>query len=189
VSDADYGTLWDAAIKKLDGGINLDGRPLLEPGLFEKRRLKQAAELFEKAAAAGPTHAGPPLFLGKIAERLGDTEGAVNWLRRAYRMVPDELMIVLEYGAALGRSGRHTESASVMEAAARAHPDDPRIHVNYGISLLLAGQAEQAVQAMRHVVTIEPDRAANHQLLRLAVAVAGGSVPVPRNLQELQARL
>ena len=189
MTDIEYKSLWDKGIELLDGRINLDGNPLPKPGFFERRRLHKASVLFERAASVAPENAAPLLFLGKIEERLGNAEACVDWLKRANELEPNNLIVVLELGGALGRSGKHAESASVMMAVARSHPNDPRIHVNLGLSLLMAGEANDAVQAFEHVVKLEPDLPANRRLLSFAVSVANGTKAAPRSLRELSANI
>ena len=185
----DYKSLWDQGMKILDGRVNLDGRPLPKPGFFERRRLKKASDILKRAATYEPENAAPPLFIGKIAERLGDSGACVDWMRRANQLQPDNLIVVLELGGALGRHGLYAESAAVLAAMARSNPTDARIQVNLGLSLLLAGEVEGAIHAFEHVISLEPDLAVNRKLLSFAKAVATGGKPQPNNMKELAASI
>ena len=183
-----YQDLWRAAHEALADGINLDGRAKGPPTFFERRRLRKAAALFEQAAAAAPENGAPLLFLGKIEERFGNHEASIAWFSRAQALAPDHLLVALELGAALGRAGRHADSVAVMLPHATAHPGDPRLHCNLGLSLLLAGRADEAVHAFHHTTILEPEREMNGRLMRLAIAVAQGTLPAPRSIEELLAR-
>jgi Flp pilus assembly protein TadD len=189
LSDTEYKSLWDRGTALLRGRINLDGKPLPSPGFFERRRLRKASSYFQKAAKVQPENAAPLLFLGKIEERLGNSDACIEWLGQASTVAPGNPIVSLELGAALGRAGKHAESASVMAPVARANPNDARIHVNLGLSLLMAGQAGEAVHAFEHAARIEPEQPTNAKLRNLASSVADGREPVPRSLREISASI
>lgn len=187
MSNTDYQSLWEQGCALLGGRLNLDGRPLPSPGFFERRRLIKASKLFQAAAKLEAENAAPLLFLGKIEERLENAEQCIEWLTQANKVAPGNPIVALELGGALGRGGRHVESAAVLAPAARSHPNNASIHVNFGLSLLMAGQADHAVEAFEHATRIEPEQPINAKLRELASAVAKGSKTVPKNLREISA--
>jgi cytochrome c-type biogenesis protein CcmH/NrfG len=187
LSNTEYQLLWEQGCALLGGRLNLDGRQLPSPGFFERRRLKKASKFFQAAAKVEPENAAPLLFLGKIEERLENSEHCIEWLTQANKVAPGNPIVALELGGALGRGGRHAESAAVLEPAARSHPNNASIHVNFGLSLLMAGQAGHAVQAFEHAARIEPEQPNNAKLRDYASAVAKGSKTVPKNLREISA--
>ncbi|MBV8667065.1 MAG: tetratricopeptide repeat protein [Burkholderiaceae bacterium] len=185
MSNTEYESLWEQGCALLGERINLDGNPLSSPGFFERRRLRKASTLFQAAAKVEPENAAPLLFLGKIEERLGNVDACIEWLSQANELAPGNPIVALELGGALGRAGRHVESASMMGPVARLHPNDARIHVNLGLSLLMSGQVDRAVQAFENATRIEPEQATNAKLLNLACAVAKGSKAVPKSEREI----
>ena len=116
---------------------------------------------------------------------MGNLDANVAWLRKANDVEPNNLLVALELGAALGRRGLHHESLHILGNAAMANPGDPRIHCNFGLSLLMAGEAERAVHAFEHTTALEPEVVVNHKLLAYAVEVAAGRKSVPTNEREI----
>jgi Flp pilus assembly protein TadD len=185
VESSEYTALFQRGAALIEGSIHLDGRQLSDPGFFEKRRLKKARPFFEQAFQADPLNAAPLFLLGKIEERLGNGAGNIEWLRRANDVEPNNPLVALELGAALGRRGMYQESLRVLGNAATRNPSDPRIHCNLGLSLLMAGEAEGAVHAFEHTTSLEPDVATNHKLLAYAIEVAAGRKAVPSSERDI----
>ena len=180
-----YLEAWGKACALVDGCLNLDGRPLPAPDDAERRRLAEAIPLFEEAARLEPGNAGPPLFISKTLERLGDFPASLAAIRRAHAIFPDNVTVILELGGALGRCGLHAEAVPILREGARGHPSDPRIHANLGLALLLSGDARSAVSAFERLVKLEPNGPHNTRLLWLAIDVAAERKPVPRSEREV----
>ena len=177
----EYRVKFEKAAKLLDGDIDLDGMSLPRPGFFERRKLRKALVAFQEAAEASKENAAPLLLLGKIEERLGNLQANSKWLKKANEVEPNNLVIVLEFGASLAKQGFHQEAADLLAPMAEAHPNDPRVHCNLALSLLLAGDAPSAVAAFEHVFNLEPEVQVNQRLLKFAVDVSGGLIPYPKS--------
>jgi protein O-GlcNAc transferase len=173
------------AAKLIEGRIHLDGRQLAKPRLFERFRLWRALRLLEVAAQAEPSNGAPLLFAAKVEERLGNQRACLEWLRRAYAVAPENHIVALELGAALGRAALHAESIPILAAAVRRDPDDPRVHCNLGLALLFSGDIGRAVSAFEYLVRLEPDVAINQRLLAVATDVGQGRLPRPGSEGEL----
>lgn len=176
-----YKSTFDKGAKLIKGSIYLDREELGSAGFFEKRRLRKALTHFMAASSIEPTNGAPMLFIAKIEERLGNSERGLEWLKKANSVEPDNLILAIETGAALGRLGKHKEAATVLEGAARNFPDESRIQSNLGLSYLIGGETENAVKAFEILLRLEPDYPTNRKLLNLALEVQAGRRPTPKS--------
>lgn len=184
-----YLRAWGAACELIDGCLNLDGRHLPPPSDAESRRLQEAIPLFEEAALLEPGNAGPMLFVSKVHERLGDLPRSLAAIRKAHSILPDNPVVLIELGGALGRNGLNDEAVSVLRMATRVHPAEPRIHFNLGMALLTSGNASEAIPVFEHLIELEPDGPHNKRLLALAHEIAAGRKPAPKTEREVAALL
>jgi tetratricopeptide (TPR) repeat protein len=179
--------LWRKATALIDGCVNLDGRRLPAPNEEERRRLEEAIRLFEQAFALEPGRPGPMLFVSKAYERLGDLPRSLAAIRKAHALFPDDLVLLIELGSALGRGGLNDEAISVLRMGSRIHPSDPRVQFNLGMALLTSGNAASAIPVFQRLVELEPQGPHNERLLALAHEVAAGKKPVPKTEREVAA--
>lgn len=86
-------------------------------------RLDEARKLIEKALELSPEDAFIIDSMGWVLYRQGDTQGAIEQLRRAYRARPDA-----EIGAHLGEvlwvSGAREEASRIWDESLKSHPDN-----------------------------------------------------------------
>lgn len=128
------------------------------------RRAGDARQLLE--ALESQTQAGEPadctrlLELAVLEERENRPERALSWARRALAREPDDPALLAVVSRLLGRLGRHTERAEVLERQIRIEPEVPARH-----ELLLAlgdlhagelGDPERAASAYRRAVHESP---------------------------------
>jgi tetratricopeptide (TPR) repeat protein len=182
---SEFSAVWNKASGLISGHLNLDGQELPAPGFFERRRLKKALSLFEAAGRMEADNPAPLLFASKIQERLGNSTSSLEWVRKAHALEPDNLILIIELGAALGRCGMHSEAVPVLVKGIEQHPTDPRVHANLGLELLMAGTPQKAVSAFQRLLDLEPQGQQNKRLLALAEDVAAGRKPVPKTEQEV----
>ena len=135
---------------------------------------------FNQASSIAPTNGAPMFFIAKIKERLGDYNGSLQWLKKANSVEPENLILAIETGAALGRLGKHREAAAMLEVAVGHHPHEPRILCNLGLSYLMAGETENAVKSFELLVQLEPDFPTNQKLFSLATEIHLGKKPTPK---------
>jgi hypothetical protein len=180
-----YREVWDRACALVEGQIQLDGRQLEPLTQADAGRLRQALALFEQAATLDASNAGPMLLASKVHERLGQFADAVVCLRKAHALAPEEMIITLELGAALGRMGFHGEAVPILTSAAAANPSEPRLQCNLGLAQLMSGHPEAAVSTFERLTRLEPQAPQNKKLLFLALDVADGRKPVPKTEREV----
>lgn len=176
---------FQTGMKLIKGCIQLDKQQLDNPGFFERRKLRKAKTHFHNASKLEPANGAPLLFIAKIEDRLGNHESSLEWLKKANQLEPDNLILAIETGAALGRLQMHKEAATALEVAAQHHPHEPRIQSNLGLSYLMAGELENAVDTFKRLNQLEPDFPANQKLLDLATTVLAGNKPIPKTEAEV----
>jgi Flp pilus assembly protein TadD len=110
---------------------------------------------------------------------------ALEWLKKGNSVEPENLILAIETGLALGRLGKHKEAAAMLEVAALNHPHEPRIQCNLGLSYLMAGETENALKTFETLVQLEPDYPTNQKLLDLASEIQSGKKPTPKSEAEI----
>ena len=116
-TSSSYKVAFDKGAALIKGSIQLDKQQLGAVGFFERRRLNKALNHFNQASSIAPTNGAPMFFIAKIKERLGDYNGSLQWLKKANCVAPENPILAVETGAALGRLGKHREAAAMLEVA------------------------------------------------------------------------
>jgi len=165
--------------------IQIDRLKLGSVGFFEKRRLRKALRYFHEASVLDPNSGEALLLIAKIHQRLGAHDSCLEWLKKAYRIAPENLILAIEISATLGRLGKHKEAATILEEVVRTYPNEPRTQCNLGLSYLMAGKVVNAVEAFNLLVKIEPDYPVNQKLLDLAKDVKSGTKSIPKSEVEI----
>jgi Flp pilus assembly protein TadD len=83
-------------------------------------RLPEARELIDKALKLSPDDAFIMDSMGWVLYRMGRTDEALDWLRRAYGLRPDG-EIAAHYGEVLWNAGRQEEARKVWAEAIKEH--------------------------------------------------------------------
>ena len=114
------------------------------------RILFDAAE-FENsltAARAGLSEAPDDVELLVLAGRAGlevDADDAIEHLRRATELAPDDAAAWHHYGEALATEGRMQEADSAFRRAVELDPDDQVALTHLGHTAVAAGRSEEGV--------------------------------------------
>lgn len=86
-------------------------------------RHEEAYQLIERALELLPDDPAILDSMGWVKYRLGDAEGALPYLRRAYALT-DEPEIIMHLSEVLWELGEHDEAREIWEAAYEQFPDD-----------------------------------------------------------------
>ncbi|MFP6655449.1 MAG: multiheme c-type cytochrome [Myxococcota bacterium] len=98
----------------------------------------------ERAAYFVPAYAN----LADLERIVGRDQAAVDWLRQALDLAPDEARTRYALGLALHRSGQTQEALSELALAAEAAPDQPRLVLGWALALDAANQRAAAIEAL-----------------------------------------
>lgn len=152
-------------------------------------RLDEATVHLEQAGQRRP-RAPDPLFdrLGNLlqdadihiaqgtrAMTSGDIQNATAHFQRAVQLEPDNAEALHNFGAALGRLGRHPEALTHLQRAAQLAPDGAGLHFDLATSLANLGRLDDAARAFSRAIELDPgDREARRRRARVWAALGRG---------------
>ena len=137
----------DADLKMLDTVLEL----------AQKRDIRAAAAIAERALASGFEH---PLLLNVLAtrdEQDGRFEDAVRLLERAVRLAPDDVPARNALSLGLQRVDRPAEALEHVEELLKRHPALAFAHANKGNALIALGSLAQARASHGRALELDPD--------------------------------
>jgi tetratricopeptide (TPR) repeat protein len=123
-----------AALAEMERAVELDpnlptvhslhGRALMESG-----RRPEAAEAFRRELAGNPNDFDSNLYLGLLLKDEGTPDEALDHLKRASRLRPQDPRVLYGLGSLHLAQGRVAEAEKALEAVAAATPDYLQAHV------------------------------------------------------------
>ena len=120
---------------------------------------RQGAELLRKAMAIEPNNADVPHSLGLFLVRQHDYDGALDMLRRANELAPDNARYAYVYAVALNSTGAAANALALLERTHQQHPTD----LDVLTALVSIGQDQgdfaKALRYARELVTLNPEDA------------------------------
>jgi tetratricopeptide (TPR) repeat protein len=126
------------------------------------KRPADAKAEFERAVAIDPKMGPAYLNLG-LTLLSSDPAGAVDPLRHAAELMPDQARPKFYLGSALQRSGQSGPAIEQFQAAAKLDPKDAEIKIALAAALLAAGRASEAEAAYREILSSHADGTASWQ--------------------------
>lgn len=135
--------------------------------LHEMNRPDDARVKLLQIIELDPDIAGAYVALGRLYLEQGEPEEALTQLRKASRLVTDDLRedLNVHIGEALLRMGKLREARKHLFRAADYQPKDLRAQVLLGHCLLASGKALDAVDCYRRVLAQDDDNAFVHNSL------------------------
>jgi len=139
----------------------LYGQALLKS--VEQSRMMQpvdwqgAVEAFRAELSIDPNHFESNLLLGTLLREEGKTGEALDHLRRAARLRPDDLAVRFSLGAACVSAGRLEEARDLLEPVARAAPSHLPTQVQLAVVYSRLGESEKAAAARRMAVQLQKE--------------------------------
>lgn len=134
-------------------------------------RVPEAVALLERVLERAPDFAPALNYLGYLwIERGEHLDRAVEMVRKAVRIDPDNGAYVDSLGWGYFRLGRFPEAVALLERAARLVPGDPTVLEHLGDALAAAGERERARDAYRRAI----DAGAPAEALAERLARVGG---------------
>src|SRR5687768_17393761 len=94
--------------------------------------------------------------------RRGETEKAIEQLRRAAELHPDFALALNELGVQYMRKGDFEKAADVLRTVVRLSPEAPEPRLNYGIALFNQGKLPEAEIQLRDAVKKNDNSFAAH---------------------------
>ena len=145
--------------------------------LTSKDHVNEALELAEKAleqtAAQGAEDIELLAKAASLAQRLYRYEKALEWLRRAEQLSPDDLIIRHQIGRTLANNGDHDAAVSIYTAMLEHLPNQPTLLVDRLRAHIAAGQLERAIADGEALTNIDP----SNDVFKFYLAIARGETP------------
>ncbi|MGB3538651.1 MAG: hypothetical protein WBA42_10880 [Mesorhizobium sp.] len=141
----------------------------------------QAMTLARHAIQIGSTSASVHRSYGYLNSRLGKTETAVRWMRKAYELNPYDLGMGAAYGYALIFAGKYAEGTPILAHAAEASSAHPTWW-DFGLfaGKFMLGRMDEAKRASDALTTTQPR--SHYLAARIISAAAEGDETQVRKL-------
>jgi len=137
---------------------------------------EKANACYETLLKLNPRDAGAWMDLGMSQSRLKDFNRAVQSMRQAVEIDPENRQFMRLYGLCLARAGQMAEALACL----RQVDGEARAHFNLGRMYMHLGQEEQARQHLSYAVQTDPNLTEARDILAALnnTAPAGTIVPV-----------
>ncbi|UVK47075.1 hypothetical protein BPNPMPFG_002821 [Mesorhizobium sp. AR07] len=135
--------------------------------------IEKAVELAHRGVQMGPTSPYAHRSYGYVSSRLGNTDEAIRWMRKAYELNPYDLGMAAAYGYGLIFAGRYAEGTPILAHAAETFSGHSTWW-DYGLFVgeFMLGDMDKAVAAS---MALRTTAAKSHYLAaRLIGAKAAG---------------
>lgn len=112
--------------------------------------------------------------LGKAFYENPTTQAqAVEQLKQAWELNPENQVDRLNYGLALLRNGQTAEGIAVLEAVQKADPSIPHTWFNLGIEYKRQGDTDRAIAQLEKMASLRPEESITHYNLGVLYKNAG----------------
>ena len=132
-----------------------------------------ALRVFQRAAIENETHVASRLALGQIYQRLGATDGAIEYYGQVLKLEPENTDAQLGLGQMMVLSNQPLESVAYLEEVAAKSSDNYKIYNSIGLAYDLQGLHEDAQIAYGEGLNIRPDQISLLNNLALSFAIDG----------------
>lgn len=134
---------------------DLNARALLGVQYVAMKRLKAAESTFLTMLEVEPDNVVALNNLAEVGLRLGQTDDALGYARRAAGLAPKDPGVMDTLGMALLGKDEVAEAVSVLEKAARALPGNPEVNFHLARALARNGDTARARDILRGVLASE----------------------------------
>jgi protein O-GlcNAc transferase len=141
--------------------------------LHRQGKLEEAETIYAAILEQEPRNADVHQFLGLIALRRGDLDGAIARISRAVQLKPKVGVYHFNLGLAQQRRGDNPEAIASYRRAVTLQPDLAEAHNNLGNALRECGEIAAALESSRRAVTLRPTYAEAHVNLGSALQAMG----------------
>jgi tetratricopeptide (TPR) repeat protein len=91
-------------------------------------------------------------------------------MKQAFRLYPDNLVVVAKYGIALRNNLKYAEAIEPLKRVSNAHPDDVGDLYLLGNTYLMAQEYDNAIKTLSRVLVLQPNHTDAQDRLRVANA-------------------
>jgi predicted O-linked N-acetylglucosamine transferase (SPINDLY family) len=126
--------------------------------LHQRGNLPQAEPIYRQVLRDQPQHAEARHLLGVLAHQLGRHDEALEQLKIALQLLPNNHIVLNNAGAAYRGLRRFAEAQAVYEKAVRLKPDYVEAHVNLGSVLVSQNKWAEAQVACEKALRLNPEQ-------------------------------
>lgn len=162
--------------------------PISKPLSPEAKGALETARTLLKQASERERSFPTSWFLGKVEARLGHLEAAIQALRHACSLDPDQPDGCRELCLVYLEAGRAEDAVPIARHAVELRPKDAGLSCNLAIALLLHGDVEGASAQCKAALELDPQDEITRGVQRLIEDVAAGRRPRPKSLPEAEGR-
>lgn len=117
----------------------------------------KAIELFDRALASEPSHAGAMAFKARCLIARPERDRGVEVAETAAQLAPKDALTLDTLGVVFSRAGLHERAVAFYEAAVDADPGQANYHYNLGAALQFVGRMDEARSAYEACLKLKPD--------------------------------
>ena len=143
-----------------------------------------ATDAFLHAHAQDPDELRWPYYLAQLLRENGDTEGAIEFYRRALQLDPGYLAAQVWLGEVYLDASRPEDAETSFRQALEADPSSVAALSGMGRAALAAGDAERAVTYLEQALDVGPNAWNLHYSLAAAYRTLGDLEKVEFHLQQ-----
>ena len=132
---------------------------ILERGLFYHQQgdLEQAEKNYRKILNITPLNAEALHLLGVLSNQKQHNTAAIDLIRRAIQIFPNQPIYHNNLGNAYRDSDRYEDAILCYQKALQLKPDIVEIHINMGIAYHQLADLDRAVSAYQKAIALKPD--------------------------------
>jgi len=135
-------------------------------GLFLQGDLIGAEQAFGKITEMDPSNFDGWTNVGRVRVQEGNTDGALEVLRKALALKPDLARANFFYARVLKEEGKYDEAGQALRSVLAQYPRDRVVHNEVGRVLFLQKRYAEAVKEFQQTLAIDPeDLQANYNLM------------------------
>jgi tetratricopeptide (TPR) repeat protein len=97
------------------------------------------------------------VHLGRVLWKQNSDEAALEEIRRASQLAPDDADIQADFGLALQLIGRVPEAIEQFHKALRMNPNNAEVHANLGLALLASGRPRESIREFEIALRLNPE--------------------------------
>ncbi|MGD9346686.1 MAG: sulfatase-like hydrolase/transferase, partial [Candidatus Aminicenantes bacterium] len=119
-------------------------------------KYQEALEECEVMLALNDRYFNALSLAGFVHNRLGENEKAVEYLRKAAAIEPENKLLLLDLARVLATSGRTDEAIDVYNRLIVYYPKDHRIYQSMGITYGEIGDLEKSIESLKKAIELRP---------------------------------
>jgi protein O-GlcNAc transferase len=140
---------------------------------YQAGRLAEAERIYREILAQQPNNPDALHLLGMLAGRVGQSDAAVELIRRATSICSTNAAYFNSLGNALKAKGQLDQAIASYRQAIGLKPEFTEAHNNLGTVLSDKGQLDAAIESYRHTLVLKPDLSQAHNNLGNALRQLG----------------